>query len=122
MSIKKEHKLLLKNLSQIRDSIKKKEQLEDVLKKEIYALNRSEATAERKLYSLRDKGILYCEKCDDLYEISDAKLERKEGRIVVGSEWEDIYRSREIYGYGVELSYYCPKCNKYLTGEIRTSG
>lgn len=126
MVIKNEQRDLLQRVSDLDTSIseidKEKKKLEKLVQGEIGAINKlnsERATTVGKLHSLKDQGILYCGKCNDLYEMSDARLERKEGEIVVGSYDLDPDRYRNIYAHGVELNYYCPKCDSYITGKTR---
>lgn len=123
MVIRKEYRSLLEQVSllnvSIREKVKEKEQFEELIERELCTLKNSNADALRELTSLRDQGILYCNKCNDLYEMSETRLERKEGMIVVDVVDVDLDRSRYIYAKGVELRYYCQQCNSHLAEETR---
>ena len=94
MAIKKEHRDLLDNISDMRKSLKEKKSLEYMLKKEQDKLGRNIHDAEKKLESLKDYGILYCKRCNKLYEMSDTKVTERTGNIT-----KDIDEERyEIIG------------------------
>lgn len=130
MAITEEQRALLKQRSTLEVAIEettrgiaeKKREFEALLTTERNALNtlqqKSCAIAEE-LFSLKERGILYCRPCNELYEMSETRFERREGEIAVDYEETDYDKGHHIYAPGVEFSYYCPRCNALLSHESK---